>query len=107
MEYGIDLSRRPTPRSPVRDAGRFEGHEPVTGKEVRARIPAAASREVSTMFRKIGFACLALVAALAVSVTAQAESLRDILKAGLNPNRLQPEFSPPSSHAAQGDSAGI
>ena len=39
MEYGIDLSRRPTPRSPVRDAGRCKGREPVSSKEVRARGP--------------------------------------------------------------------
>src|SRR5260221_2253446 len=107
MEYGIDLSRRPTPRSPVRDAGRFEGHEPVTGKEVRARIPAAASREVSTMFRKIGFACLALVAALAVSVTAQAKSLDDIIKAGVIRIGINPNFPPNSSRGASGDWEGF
>jgi polar amino acid transport system substrate-binding protein len=59
------------------------------------------------MFRKIGLACLALVAALAVSVAAQAKSLDDIIKAGVIRIGINPNFPPNSSRGASGDWEGF
>jgi len=70
-------------------------------------VPAAASREVQIMFRKIGLACLALVAALAVSVAAQAKSLDDIIKAGVIRIGINPNFPPNSARGASGDWEGF
>jgi polar amino acid transport system substrate-binding protein len=70
-------------------------------------VRAAASREVQIMFRKIGLACLALVAALAVSVAAQAKSLDDIIKAGVIRIGINPNFPPNSSRGASGDWEGF
>ena len=59
------------------------------------------------MFRKIGLACLALVAALAVSVAAQAKSLDDIIKAGVIRIGINPNFPPNSARGASGDWEGF
>ena len=55
------------------------------------------------MFRKLGLACLALVAALAVSVAAQAKSLDDIIKTGVIRIDINPNFPPNSARDASGD----
>ena len=59
------------------------------------------------MFRKIGLACLALLAVLAVSVAAQAKSLDDIIKAGVIRIGINPNFPPNSSRGASGDWEGF